>query len=246
MSEKKKEPKRNLGKDAKDIMTKFNALADAKYKQSMTTRLLVLFCSIVIVVAFFFSYRLQAEAMNKIIVVDSAGEMKKIKAESEDNVYKALLYTHCEQAGYYANSFDQLSMQENQRKAKYLIAQDDLERVFATYNSQKAYHDCINRGVVYKYTFKDIITAKNVGGNEYRVQFYGILEIKDAGSVRAVRVISDGVASRVEPRWPNNVTGYKLRNYTQTYEEESLEYTPVSDAYAPAGTVPSSSLQTAE
>lgn len=214
---------RNIPQELRQIISRFNSLSDARQRLSLNIRLILLFTSITVVTVSYFAYRIQRDAMQRIIVVDSTGEMKKVRAESEDKVYLTLLYSHCEQSGTFANSFDEFSISENQEKASHLIAKADLDRIIAAYAREGAYQDVRTRGVTYRYQFGNILTATNLGGNEYRVQFYGILSILDGEVTKQVRITSEGIAIRVEPHWPQNVTGYRFRTYSQSYSEPTQE-----------------------
>lgn len=44
------------------------------------------------------------------------------------------------------------------------------------------------------------------------------MEIHDAGGVKRIRIYSRGDAIRTTPSYPENVTGFFFRNYTQEYE----------------------------
>lgn len=43
-------------------------------------------------------------------------------------------------------------------------------------------------------------------------------KIHDAGGVKRIRIYSRGDAIRTTPSYPENVTGFFFRNYTQEYE----------------------------
>ena len=215
----------HLLRDSREIIKAFSQFAEAKHHQSLYMKLTVLFSSVVIVLLMAYTYGLQRDAMSRILVVDNAGELRKVRSEDEDQFYLSLLYAHCEQTGVYANTFGMNSLDTYQRKASALCNKADLKRVWAMYENQGAYADAINRGVCYRYTFKDILTARNRGGNEYEVTFWGILEIIDGESTKTVRITSQGIAMRVKAHWPENVTGYFWRKYTEdckVMEEDQL------------------------
>ena len=54
--------------------------------------------------------------------------------------------------------------------------------------------------------------------NSGNVLFTSILSIHDAGGVKRIRIYSRGDAIRTTPSYPENVTGFFFRNYTQEYE----------------------------
>lgn len=217
MEDKKNEKKIHMLRDGKTIIKAFTSLRDSKQSASLFMKLIVAFCSILVALMMFYTNRLQRDAMSRILVVDNAGEMRKVRAETEDKLYLSLLYTHCEQSGTYINTFDAGTIEEYHRKSLSLCNKADLQRVWAMYDSQGAYADAVNRGVCYRYTFKDVLTARNKGGNEYEVTFWGILEIIDGSSTKRVKITSHGTAMRVEVRWPDNVTGYFWRSYDEQY-----------------------------
>lgn len=217
MEEKKNEKKMNLLRDSRIIIRAFRGLRDSKRNASLFMKLTVAFCSIIVALMMFYTNRLQRDAMSRILVVDNAGELRKVRSEQEDKFYLSLLYTHCEQSGTYINTFDGGTIEEYHKKALPLCNKADLQRVWAMYDSQGAYADAVNRGVCYRYTFKDVLTARNKGGNEYEVTFWGVLEIIDGSSTKWVKITSRGTAMRVDARWPDNVTGYFWRSYSEQY-----------------------------
>lgn len=74
-----------------------------------------------------------------------------------------------------------------------------------------------DRGVIYKCVFEKLHRV-GIRDDGYNVLFTSILSIHDAGGVKRIRIYSRGDAIRTTPSYPENVTGFFFRNYTQEYE----------------------------
>lgn len=132
-------------------------------------------------------------------------------------LYESLLKSHCASTTYYLNSFDRLSLQENQARALFLVDKGEANAVFAKYQADRAYGDALELGVIYKTEFESL-TDMSVSGEEYHVRFTSILSIVNGSEIKKVRIISEGTAIRTTPRYPENVSGFFFRTYNPQYE----------------------------
>lgn len=201
----------------KDILRDFNKYADARKNFTLRTKLVFVFCSATIAMVLFFSYQVVNNAMNKILVVNEGGEFVRFRAVRQDLLYESLLKSHCAFTAYYLNSFDRLSLQENQARALFLVDKGEANAVFAKYQADRAYGDALELGVIYKTEFESL-TDMSVSGEEYHVRFTSILSIVNGSEIKRVRIISEGTAIRTTPRYPENVSGFFFRTYNQQYE----------------------------
>ena len=209
--------KKSLLKDAQQIIKSFMGYSESKKRLKGNLLVFVVFCTIICTIVSVGAFWVQSKAMDKIIVVDNSGELRRIHTEDRTNLYLSLLYSHCEQSAFYMNSFDQFSIDSNYKKALKMCNKIDLDRIRAMFRNQGAYNDAVNRGVCYRYTFKDIVTARANKECGYDVRFWGVLEIIDGNNVKKVRVNSHGETIRVHSKWPDNVTGYFWKSYNETY-----------------------------
>ena len=154
---------------------------------------------------------------NKILVVNENGEYLKQKAMDTDKLYEELLRAHCSSTAYYLNSFDRLSWQENQAHALFLVSKPDATAIFAKYRADRAYGDALELGAVYRNKFEKIISL-SVENGQYHVIFSSVLTIINGSDTKEVRIISEGTAIRVRPRFPENISGFFFRTYNQQYE----------------------------
>ena len=201
----------------KDILRDFNKYADARKNFTFRTKLVFVFCSATIAMVLFFSYQVVNNAINKILVVNEGGEFVRFRAVRQDLLYESLLKSHCASTTYYLNSFDRLSLQENQARALFLVDKGEANAVFAKYQADRAYGDALELGVIYKTEFESL-TDMSVSGEEYHVRFTSILSIVNGSEIKKVRIISEGTAIRTTPRYPENVSGFFFRTYNQQYE----------------------------
>lgn len=158
----------------------------------------------------FFSYRVVNNAMNKILVVNEGGEFVHFKTMQTDKLFESLLKSHCYYTAYYLNSFDRLTIEENQARGLFLVNKSEANTIFAKYQADRAYGDALELGVIYRCDF-DKINKLHVQGNEYNVQFTSVLSIISNTGTKKIRIISEGTAIRTTPKYPENVTGFFLK-----------------------------------
>ena len=203
--------------DVKELLKDFNKLADARKKHTTQTKIAFVFCAAVISMVLFFSYRAVDSAMNKILVVNEGGELLRFKAIKNDLLYESLLNYHCASTAYYINSFDRLNLQENQKKALYLVNKPDANTIFAKYQTDRAYGDAVELGVVYETEYKGIENIQ-VRGEEFDVTFQSVLTIISNTGKKKFLVRSRGTAIRTTPSYPKNTTGFFFKTYSQEYQ----------------------------
>ena len=140
-----------------------------------------------------------------------------LDVEAMEKLYEELLRAHCSSTAYYLNSFDRLSWQENQAHALFLVSKPDATAIFAKYRADRAYGDALELGAVYRNKFEKIISL-SVENGQYHVIFSSVLAIINGSDTKEVRIISEGTAIRVRPRFPENISGFFFRTYNQQYE----------------------------
>lgn len=206
----------NINKD--DLVRKFAAYGEAKKKQVLYLKLFFGGSIAIIIAVLFFAYQLATQALDKVIVVNTGGEMLPVETSEMDILYKTLLTTHCYSVSYYVNTFDINNIKGNQARAAFLVNGADLNAIINKYQYDKAYSDAINKGVVYRCKFDKVEQLVSIGnGSEYHVVFGSILSIIDQSGIKEFRILSKGVAIRVTPRYPENPTGWYFKSYVQEY-----------------------------
>lgn len=200
----------------KDILKDFDKYAEARKNYTFRTKLVFFFCSVTIAMVLFFSYRIVNNAMNKILVVNEGGEFLHFKAMETDKLFESLLTSHCYYTVYYLNSFDRLTIEENQARGLFLVSKSEANTIFAKYQADRAYGDALELGTVYKCDFEKI-TEVRTKGSEYYVQFTSVLSIISNDGTKKIRINSAGTAIRTTPQYPENVTGFFFKDYKQTY-----------------------------
>ena len=196
-------------RNIKDILKDFSKYAEARKSFTLRTKIVFIFCSVTIAMVLFFSYRVVNNAMNKILVINEGGEFVHFKAMQTDKLFESLLKSHCYYTAYYLNSFDRLTIEENQARGLFLVNKSEANTIFAKYQADRAYGDALELGVVYRCDFERI--------NKVNVQFSSVLSIISNTGTKKVRIISEGTAIRTTPQYPENVTGFFFKNYQQTY-----------------------------
>lgn len=205
--------------DQDKLTSVFSSYAMAKKEQVLFLKLFFVAALFLVALALFFAYRIVDKASDKILVVNTGGEMLPLRSMEEDALYTTLLTTHCYSVSYYVNSFDVNNIKNNQSRAAFLVNQADLNAIFNKYQFDKAYSDAINKGTCYRCTFDRIESLRKIGnGSEYEVVFSSTLSIIDnAPSPVSIRVVSRATAIRTTPRYPENPTGFYFKSYLQEY-----------------------------
>jgi hypothetical protein len=158
-------------------------------------------------------------SMDKIKVVDRSGGYLKTDLIRKEKLFQSLIQNQCANAVYYVNSFDRITIKENQAKALFLINSESCNRIFATYKDNKAYTDALNRGVIYTAVFDKV---EKISGTEepYSVVFSAILTIQDNDRpISRFLLKCEGDIIEYTPQFPETTSGYYFKNYTQTYEK---------------------------
>jgi len=203
--------------EIKKILGDFSRLAEARKNHTLRTKLVFIFCAVAIAMVLLFTYGVVNNAMNRILVVNEGGEFVHFKAMRQDRLYESLVRSHCQRTAYFLNSFDRLSLQENRARALFLVNKPDANTIFAKYQADRAYGDALELGVVYNTEFEKLLEVR-ADGEEYHVVFTSVLSIINGPDTKRVRITSRGVLMHGTPRFPENVSGFLFRSYSQQYE----------------------------
>ena len=196
----------------------FLSYVEAKRKQALYLKLFFASATFIVLAVLYYSYSIVKHANDNVLVVSTGGEILPVESTELEELYKALLVTHCYSVSYYVNSFDVNNIKNNQARAAFLVNQADLNAVFGKYQYDKAYSDAINKGVVYRCNFDRVEDLQQVGnGSEYQVLFTSTLSVMSSNDTKKIRIVSNGTLIRVTPRYPENPTGYYFKNYVQEY-----------------------------
>lgn len=159
-------------RNIKDILKDFSKYAEARKSFTLRTKIVFIFCSVTIAMVLFFSYRVVNNAMNKILIVNEGGEFVHFKAMQTDKLFESLLKSHCYYTAYYLNSFDRLTIEENQARGLFLVNKSEANTIFAKYQTDRAYGDALELGVVYRCDFEKI---NNVSVQEMNIMCNSLL-----------------------------------------------------------------------
>ena len=201
------------------ILKNFDDLALAK-KNGYNYLLLTLFFSFAVIVAILiWTASIAINTNGNIKVVDRGGTYLKTSTEREEKLFESLVQSHCANSVYYANSFNRLTIKENQAKAVFLMNQNDALRIFSRYKDSKAYGDALDRNVNYTAVF-DQIESISKDNEPYHVVFYSTLTIiDDDGATLRFKIRSEGDLIKYTPQFPENTSGFYFKNYVQSYEK---------------------------
>lgn len=201
----------------KNMVRDFSSLGEAKKRSSLYVKAISLLCAAIVALVLFFMNLTFRQITDKILVVNTGGEFLQLKSMETDKLYQALLNAHCNAVAYYVNSFDRMSITNNQAQAVFLVEKSELNAIWNKYLNDRAYADAADRGIIYKCAFERLQRVERQDDG-YNVVFTSVLSIYDSGRVKRIRIYSRGDAIRTTPAYPENVTGFFFRNYTQEYE----------------------------
>ena len=203
--------------DEEKILKEFDDFSRAKKIGAINSKLIIAFSLIVIISVLIWAYSISVSAYNKIIVVDSQGGFLQTTAESREKLFITLAKTTCSNLIHYANSFERLTITENQAKAMFYCNREDMLTVFNFYDDKKAYHVALESGAVYKAEIENI---KKIGVVEpYEVEFTSILTVVNMHRETKYRIYSSGLLIEIASQFPENNTGLFFSNYKQTLVE---------------------------
>jgi len=201
-----------------NLLKGFASYVEAKRKQALYLKLFFISTTLIILTVLYYSHAIVDNALDKVIVVNTGGELLPMEAMEQETLYTALLQTHCYSVSYLTNSFDVNNIKNNQARAAFLVNQADLNAVIDKYQYDKAYSDAINKGVVYRCTFDRVDRIIQIGnGSEYDVVFSSTLSVISNVETKNIRILSKGTAIRTTPRYPENPTGFYFKSYVQEY-----------------------------
>lgn len=203
--------------DTKQILKDFYSYAFAKKEQSVYMKCMTIISIAVIALVLYYTNGLLKNMANKILVVNEGGEYVQVRSENQDKLYESLLISHCANTVYYLNSFDRLNITQNQARALFLVNKKDANTIFAKYQSDRAYGDALDLGVIYKTKFEKILSV-SVSGDEYTVEYTSVMDIINGKETKRFQIISKGVAVRTTPQYPENTSGFFFRQYSQEYQ----------------------------
>lgn len=211
--------------DKDNLLKSFTSYVEAKRKQTFYLKAFFASATAIVIAVLYFSFSAVNHATDRILVVNTGGELLPVESSEQETLYKVLLTTHCYSVSYYVNSFDVNNIKNNQARAAFLVNQNDLNAITGKYQHDKAYSDAINKGVVYRCTFNKVTSLRQIGnGSEYEVIFSSTLSVFDnSESPATFEIVSKGTAIRVTPRYPENPTGFYFRNYIQEYYPTQTE-----------------------
>jgi hypothetical protein len=200
------------------LLKGFASYVEAKRKQALYLKLFFVSITMIILTILYYSYSIVNNALDKVIVVNTGGELLPMESMEQETLYAALIQTHCYSVSYLANSFDVNNIKNNQARAAFLVNQADLNAVIDKYQYDKAYSDAINKGVVYRCSFEKVNRISQIGnGSEYDVVFTSTLSVISNIETKNIRIVSKGTAIRTTPRYPENPTGFYFKYYIQEY-----------------------------
>lgn len=157
--------------------------------------------------------------VNSVKVVDVNGNVLPSRLDEQTGLLTAYVETHSANAVHYLNSFDRLTIKENQARALFLVNAEDANRIFNQFKAQNNYADALTRGVVIK-TEYDKLLGIDVSKEPYKVRFQSIMTVYDnEQEPQRFLVISEGEVTNFTAQYPENKVGLYFRKYRQEFKK---------------------------
>lgn len=198
----------------------YNSLQDSKRSSVKITLVREVVTVIVVISILTWAFFIHMNTVDKIKVVDQSGNYINTNVVKRGKLINSLIKSHCAKAVYYINSFDRLTIKENQAKSLFLINQKDASRIFDTYYKNNNYNDAIQRGYSFETTFLEI-NEFAIEEEPYKVKFISELVIEQGNTTQKYHIISTGEIVTSTAQYPENPFGYYFKNYTQTFKKIS-------------------------
>ena len=207
----------------KEFIQKYNGLQASK-KSSVTIALIYGICSLIAFIAvLIWAYGVHQSSVNEIKVVDKVGNVLNSSTVRKDKLIKSLIEAQCATTVYYANSFDNLTLKENQARTLFLMNQTDARKIFETYKENNQYHDALQRGYDFETEYlemKDFDSSKE----PFEVSFISKLKISQGDKAPSVYyIVSHGQIITHTPQYPENPYGYYFKSYSQEFKQTENE-----------------------
>jgi hypothetical protein len=178
---------------------------------------------VIVIAGLLFAFSVAQSSVGLIKVAKSNGQFLETTITTEQKFLRTRIEAHCAAASYYANSFDRMSIQENQSRNKFLMAADDATRVYSYYKTNGGYSDAIDRGFTYK---TDFLQVDNVSGDKepYHVNFSSVLKIfQDGNEIAEFSIKSEGDIISYTPQYPENQEGLYFSRYSQSFTKNEIQ-----------------------
>jgi hypothetical protein len=201
----------------KEFIKKYNSLQEGK-KRTMTISMIYAISSVVIIIScFIWMYAVSISTVDKLKVIDKTGNYVNTSTVRKEKLLKSLIESHCANTVYYANSFDRLTIKENQAKTLFLMNQKDAKKIFETYLKNNNYNDAIQRSYDFETT---IIKIKELDTTEepYKVSFISEFKISQGEKIQKYYIISEGEIVSHTPQYPENPNGFFFKSYSQEFK----------------------------
>lgn len=197
----------------------YDDLLEAKRSTSNTIKIAIGLCVFFGLVMIGVIVSIHVSTVNAVKVVDQNGNVLPSTLGTQENLLTSFVETHCANTVYYLNTFDRLTIKENQARALFLVNADDANRIFNQFTAQNFYADALTRGVVFT-TKYDKLIGLDVTKEPYRVRFQSIMTVAD-NDQQPVRflVISEGEISNFSAQYPENQVGLYFKNYSQEFKK---------------------------
>ena len=206
----------------KDFIKEYDDIQNGKKVNVRTTLIYAITSGLMFLGMLIWTFSIHVSTVDKIKVVDTSGNYLDSKVVRRDKLMKTLITGHCDKAVYFANSFERMTVKENQAHTYFLINKSDADKVFETYLSNNAYNDALSRGYEYETKFVRI-EEFDVTQQPWSVKFLSELTIIKGETTQKYYIVSTGKIVTHTAQYPENPFGLFFVNYQQEFKNHGGE-----------------------
>lgn len=176
----------------------------------------VILCTIIVVSAFVFSYKVYTYNMNNTLTIDKDGMVLPMKWYDRDQNIGIEIKNHLKLWLETYHTYDQLSIEEKKRRSKFLISENDFNKLQIFYDSKDWFDDVAK----FYLKVKGTIVEDNISviGNKEPFSFKAnaIIEVNRGMVSDFYNMSISGNIILVERNWPLNPHGMIIYNYKES------------------------------
>lgn len=203
--------------EKKDFIKEYDDIQNGKKVNVRTTLIFAITSGIMFLAVLIWAFSIHVSTVDKIKVVDTSSNYLDSKVVRRDKLMKSLITGHCEKAVYFGNTFERMTVKENQAHTYFLVNKTDADKVFETYLNNNAYNDALSRGYEYESKFLNI-EEFDISEQPWKVKFLSELTIKKEGAEQKYYIVSTGEIVTHTAQYPENPFGLFFVKYQQEFK----------------------------
>ncbi|WP_075344133.1 hypothetical protein [Tenacibaculum agarivorans] len=201
-----------------DKETLYNGLVESKKSSAKQTKLYVYGCVAIVAMVLVFAFMIFSSTMDKLVVIDQKGNEVQSHITTREKVLETTVTKFCSETTYLGNTFDRITLKENQAKLKFIMEEKSALRLWGFFKQNKHYNDALYRGYAYKGKFIKMLKM-DLSQKPYAVQFLGELEVYEGANLsRKIPFVAKGKITERSAKYPESYLGWYMTDYLQNFK----------------------------